>query len=199
MCHFQKRVCKVISFSNSKLESLYCHQTFFALPFLLFSFLSLLPSFLLSYHLLSFIHSFLLSIFRISFLLSLFCSFFSSFLSPSFLTIFPLFLPLSDIFTLFLSSFLPWPLPSFSQVFATFLPYCSPSLPSSLLPSFYLSVHSSYFFRLVLLCFLLYFFLVDESLQVLCVLNDEVAAFNSAAVRGCRVPPSPPHTTALSL
>lgn len=186
MCHFQKRVCKVISFSNSKLESLslcrphHGHQTFFALLFLLFSFLSLLLPFLLSYHLLSFftyfIRSFLLSIFavfRISLLLSLFCSFCSFFLSPSFLTIFLLFLPLSDIFTLFLSSFLSSLASSFffSHLYPLHapLPYCSPSLPSSLLLSFYLSVHSSYFFRLFFLpSFLLYVFLVDESLQVLC-------------------------------
>lgn len=184
MCHFQKRVCKVISFSNSKLESLPLSPSprppdIFCSSLLAFFFSFTAPSlstFLSSSFFTYFIRSFLLSIFavfRISLLLSLFCSFCSFFLSPSFLTIFLLFLPLSDIFTLFLSSFLSSLASSFflSHLYPLHasLPYCSPSLPSSLLLSFYLSVHSSYFFRLFFLpSFLLYVFLVDESLQVLC-------------------------------
>lgn len=204
MSHFQKRVCKVISFSNSKLESLPLSpsprpQTFFALLFLLFSFLSLLLPFLLSYHLLSlfssFVPSFLASLqsfaFPCCFLYSV-PSVLSSFLLP-----FSPSLPSSC-----LPFFRPWPLPFFSPIFTLFMPpfliahhLCPhpcffPSIFPSILPT------SSYFF---LPSFLLYVFLVDESLQVLCVLNDEVAAFNSAAVRGSRVPPSPPHTSALSL
>lgn len=186
MCHFQKRVCKVISFSNSKLESLslcrphHGHQTFFALLFLLFSFLSLLLPFLLSYHLLSlltsFVPSFLASLqsfaFPCCFLYSV-PSVLSSFLppfSPSFSS--------SSSFRISLPSsclpfFLPWPLPFFSPIFTLFMPpfliahhLCPhpcffPSIFPSILPTS--SVSSSF-----LPSFLLYVFLVDESLQVLC-------------------------------
>lgn len=154
MCHFQKRVCKVISFSNSKLESLslcrphHGHQTFFALLFLLFSFLSLLLPFLLSYHLLSlltsFVPSFLASLqsfaFPCCFLYSV-PSVLSSFLppfSPSFSSSSPFRISLPSSCLPF---FLPWPLPFFL-----------PSLPSSCPPSLLLTI-----FALILASFLLSF------------------------------------------
>lgn len=154
MCHFQKRVCKVISFSNSKLESLslcrrhHGHQTFFALLFFLFSFLSLLLPFLLSYRLLSlftsFVPSFLASLqsfaFPCCFLYSV-PSVLSSFLppfSPSFSSSSPFQISLPSSCLPF---FLPWPLPFFL-----------PSLPSSCLPSLLLTI-----FALILASFLLSF------------------------------------------
>lgn len=169
MCPFQKRVCKVISFSNSKLESLPLSPSprppdIFRSSLLAFFFSFTAPSlstFLSSSFFLYFIRSFLLSIFavfRISLLLSLFCSFCSFFLShhlsplpPPFGYLYPLpvflsfFLGLffSPIFTLFMPPFLIahhlCPHPCF---FPSIFPSILPNLPSSLasfLPSLCLS------------------------------------------------------------
>lgn len=154
MCPFQKRVCKVISFSNSKLESLPLSPSprppdIFCSSLLAFFFSFTAPSlstFLSSSFFIYFIRSFLLSIFavfRISLLLSLFCSFCSFFLSHHLSPLPPPFgylYPLPVFLSFFLGLFL-----FFSHLYPLHasLPYCSPSLPSSLLLSFYLSVHPS--------------------------------------------------------